>query len=281
MNVSIAIATYNTKDLVNRCIYSIIQHTKKITYEIIVVDNASLDNSVTCIKKNFPKVKVIANKKNNYLAKAINQALKNSKGKYFLILNSDVFFKDNSIKKMVEYLDRHPRVGACEGIEFYENGKLLNTGSRFSTPLIDFYELSVIGKRIKDKNLIDIYRYKNINRLTTFEVDVACDAFLMVRKHIMEKINGYDEHFLLFYTENDLCLKIKKLGYIVMHLGNAKVWHTVSASTDRLQWRKFDIYYQDLLWYYKKNGDVLSGMLLFILLKFEEVLLKIREKLLH
>lgn len=278
MDVSISIVSYNTSKLLERCIRSIFKYAKGVRLEVIVVDNSSSDNSVHMVENRFPRVKLIKNKVNKYYAGANNQALKISKGKYFLILNSDTYFIDNSIKKMVDYMEKNPYVGACEAIEIYEDGRLVQTGSRFSTPLIDFYELSLVGKRIKNKKLVDDFRYKNKNRLDTFEVDIGCDAFLIVRKNILDKIGGYDEKFLLYYTENDLCLRIKNLGYRIMHIGNARVMHRVSASTEKLGWRKMDLYYNDLLTYYKKNGYLITGTLLFFLLKTEEQILKLLKR---
>jgi GT2 family glycosyltransferase len=170
-------------------------------------------------------------------------------------------------------------VDACEGLEIYENGKILETGSLFSTPLIDFYELSLIGKRIADKPMIAGYRLATNDRKKDFDVDVACDAFLLVRKKVLDKLKGYDEKFLLYYTENDLCLRIKKMGKRVVHLGDVTVIHRVSASVVNLGWRKTDIYYHDLFHYYWKHGYKFSGTGLFCLLKFEEFLLQVRAKI--
>lgn len=275
IDVTISIVSYNTKGLLKRCLESIYKNAKGIRFEVIVVDNNSSDDSVKMLENKFPQVKLIKNKVNKYYTGANNQSLKIAKGKYFVILNSDTYFVDNSIKKMVDYMEENPDVGACEGLEIYENGTLVPTGSKFSTPLIDFYELSIIGNKLKNNNLINKYRLTEYDRKDIFEVDVGCDAFLMVRKKILDKIGGYDERFLLYYTENDLCLRIKKLGYRIVHFGNAKVIHTVSASVKKLGFKKMDIYYQDMLLYYRKHGNKVAGTLLYVLLKLEEVILRI------
>ncbi len=275
MDVTISIVSYNTRELLRRCIKSIYKQTKGIEFEVIVVDNASQDGTVDMVEREFKKVKLIKNMVNKYYTGANNQSLKIAKGKYFLILNADTYFVDNSIKKIFDYMEKNKTVGAVEGLEIYEDGTLVPNGSKFSTPLLDFYELSFIGKRFKNRKMIDEYRIVNKRRNETFDIDVGCDAFLMVRKSIMGKIGGYDDNLLLYYTENDLCLRIKKSGYKIMHIGNARVIHKVSASVEKLGWRKTDIYYNDLLCYYKKHGFAISGKLLYILLKFEEVVLRI------
>lgn len=279
MDITISIVTYNTRDLLKRCLKSIIRHTKGVSFEVIVVDNASVDGTIEMVKKEFPQVKLIANKSNKFFAKANNQAFKKAKGTYILILNSDTYFVDNSIKKMFDYMEQNPKVGACDGIEVYEDGNIMDSGSTFSTPLIDFYELSWFGTRMANKKMINTYRISNKKRTETFSIDVGCDAFLMVPKKVIEKIGGYDDRFDLYYTENDLCLRIKKLGFVIMHFAGAKVVHKVSASVASMGWRKTDIYYNDLLRYYQKHGYKITGMALFFLLKFEESVFQIRDKL--
>ncbi len=279
MTVTVSIVSYNTKDLIKRCIASIFKKTKGITIEVIVVDNASSDGTVEEIEKSFPQVTVIKNKKNAFFARANNQTLKKAKGNFFLVLNADTYFTDNSIKTMVDYLKKNRKVGAVEGLEVDQFGKDVPTGSKFSTPLIDFYELSLIGKRLKKYFLKEDFRYSGISRKETFSVDVGCDAFLMLRTDLMKKIKGYDNVFDLFYTENDVCLRIKKLGYEVIHLGSAKVVHHVSSSISKIGWRKMDIYYRDLYQYYKKHFSLLSALVLFSLLKGEQYLLMTREKI--
>lgn len=275
MEVTISIVSYNTRNLLIRCLKSILKQTSGVKFEIIVVDNASADSTAEMIKKDFKNVRLIKNKANKYYTGANNQALKIAKGKYFLILNADTYFIDNSIKKIVDYMEHNNNVGAVEGLEIYEDGKLVPNGSRFSTPLLDFYELSFIGKRFRNRKLIDEYRIASKTRDETFDIDVGCDAFLCVRTDILRKIGGYNTSLLLYYTENDLCLRIKNLGFDIVHMGSAKVIHEVSASARKIGWKKFDIYYQDLLKYYTKHGFKISGSLLFSLLKFEEVLLKL------
>src|ERR1700756_4722394 len=101
------------------------------------------------LEKDYKKnnIKFIKNNTNLFFTKANNQAFKKALGKYILILNSDTYFIDNSIKKMKDFLDSYPKVGAIEGIEMYENKTIIETGSRRASPLIDFYELSLLGKR--------------------------------------------------------------------------------------------------------------------------------------
>lgn len=275
IDVTISIVSYNTKEYTARCIASIISYTKNITYEIIVVDNGSKDKTPEYIRSKFKSVKLIKNKRNNYYGGANNQALKIARGKYFLILNADTYFTNNSVKKIVSFMDQNEKVGALEGLEIYENGVLLPNGSMNVTPLLDFYELSFVGKYFKDIKKINKFRLSSKDRRETFEVEVGCDAFLAVRTELLKKIGGYDEKLLLYYTENDLCMRIIKSGYKIVHFGKAHVYHKVSVSANKLKWKKLDLYYKDLYSYYKKNGFVFLGTFLFIELHIEKIFLQL------
>ncbi len=175
-------------------------------------------------------------------------------------------------------MKKNAKIGACEGLELYEDGRIVPTGSLFSTPLIDFYELSIFGSRVKNMELINRYRMADKNRRSTYEIDVGCDAFLIAPTILLRDISGYDERMLLYYTENDLCKRIKECGFSIVHFGSAKVTHTVSASVKKLGWRKTDIYYSDMFAYYRKHGYGVWATGLYVLLKLEEVVLKILRK---
>lgn len=281
MDVTISVISYNTRDVLKRCLKSIYEDIKGITFEVVVVDNGSNDKTLEMVRKEFPKVKLIANNKNLFFSKANNQALEIAKGRYFLILNSDTYFVDNSLKKMISFMDKNKEIGACEGLEVDQKGDLILTGSTNSTPLIDFYELSLLGKRIANPEMLRRYRLTNLKRDGIFEIDVGCDAFLLVRTAALKKINGYDQRFLLYYTENDLCLRIKKAGYKIFHFGKTKVVHEVSTTVKKMSFfKKLDIYYSDLWKYYWKNNHKILGTFLFLLLKIEKFILEIRENIL-
>ena len=279
MNITISIVSYNTKEAIKRCITSIYRYTKDLSFEVIVIDNGSQDGTQEMLTElSYKNLTLILNKTNTFYSHAHNQALNKAHGRYFLILNSDVFFVDNSIKKLVQFMESHKKVGAAEGVEIYENGQILHTGSKKSSTLIDFYELSFIGKRLADlagQEKIRAFRYDGIDRRKTFEVDVACDAFLMLRTATFKQLKGYDESLKLYYTENDLCLRIQNKGYAIFHVGNARIMHTVSLSANKLKWNKLKLYYADLLQYYRKHDSLISGLLLYLLLNAEMVMLKI------
>ncbi len=271
--LTISIVSYNTKALLKRCLTSIFKYTRGLKFEIIVVDNASSDGSAQMVAKEFPLVKLIRNKTNRWYTGANNLALKIAQGKYFLILNSDTFLKSNAFKKLVEYLNYHPKVGAVEPLQRFEDGRIAPTGSRHNRLGSDLVALTGLHRLIKLKTLPQ-------DRKLTYPVEVISDGAMLIRTSLFKEISGYDERFKLYYTENDLCRRIQAKKFTTIHCGAARLCHTVSASTNKVGWKTISkIYARDALTYYLKYGPKLSAWLLYLALQFNNFLILLKQNL--
>lgn len=272
-DLTISIVSFNTNKLLSRCLQSIYKFTKNLNFEVIVIDNASVDGSAAMVAKNFPQAKLIGNRRNNFYTKANNQALSLAKGKYFLILNSDTFLKSNAFKKLVAYLKKHPRVGAVEPLQRYEDGRIALTGSPHNRFWPDLVALTGLHRFIKLKT-------RPQDRKLTYPVEVISDGAMLIRTGLFKKINGYDENFKLYYTENDLCQRIQAQKFTTVHLGKAQLFHTVSASTNKAGWKTISkIYAHDALTYYLKYGSKISAWALFLALKLNNLLILLKQNL--
>ncbi len=272
-DLTISIVSYNTKDLLISCIESAYRNLSGFEYEIIVVDNNSKDNSANIVEEKFPKVKIIRNKENLFFSRAHNQALKIASGRYFLILNSDTYFIDGSLINMIDFLDNSPQIGASEGIQEFPDGAILSTCSMHSSPINDIIELTVLKKIFKDSPRLTKYRLADWDRKSNREVDVACDAFLLVRTELLRSVGGYDETLKLYYTENDLCMRIQKQGCKVFHFADARVIHHVSASANKEGYKKISaIYKKDLLNYYRKTWSRFISLFMYCTLTIDSIM---------
>ncbi|MDP4030647.1 MAG: glycosyltransferase [Candidatus Beckwithbacteria bacterium] len=274
MQLSVSLVSYNTKELLRRCLWSIFKYTKGLSFEVIVVDNASSDGSAEMVKDGFPRVKLIKNKLNRWYTGANNQTLRQARGKYFMILNSDIYLKSNAFKLMVDYLSKNQAVGAVEPLQFYETGRVAQTSSRHNRFWGDLIELTLLHRLIKPKWLNRLH-LKGINRKKTYPAEVISDAALMLPAKLWRQLKGYDTKFKLYYTENDLCLRIQALNLKTVHLGTARVWHRVSASTDKAGWRQIsNVYAADAKAYYLKYHSWLTAQILFLSLKLNHFLIR-------
>ena len=115
MDVSISVVSYNTRDLLADCLRAISAATQRLGYEVIVVDNCSVDGSADMVAAEFPDVRLVRNTENRGFAAANNQALTRARGRYVLLLNSDAHVRPGAINAMVTFLDTHPRIGVVGG----------------------------------------------------------------------------------------------------------------------------------------------------------------------
>ena len=264
-DLSICIANYNTKQLLQKCLRSIFKNTSGLNFEVLVVDNGSVDNSVEMVKTTFPKVKITISKKNLYFSKAYNLALTKSTGTYCLILNSDTQIPKNSLRDTFVFMQKHPKVGAASCREINENGQVDKTCSRFPTPQIEFLESNMLTKPFRQNKILKRYRYDSWKRNTTKEVDVIPGSFMLIRKSVLEKIGYFDENLSLYYGDNDLCVRIKQTGQKIYHLGTISIIHLQSQSVKLLpQSQIFKIALQDMLYYYRKHFGFFWWLFLWI-----------------
>jgi N-acetylglucosaminyl-diphospho-decaprenol L-rhamnosyltransferase len=257
MILSICIVNYNTADLTTTCIRSILEFTRDIDYEIIVVDNASSDNSASIITKEFGgRITLLKNPTNRFFTGGFNDAFFRCRGKYTLVLNSDTRLVDNSLKVMTDFMESHPDTGAVEGTIIDEvTGAVTPTSSK---------ELTIYRERIRSikvlkrllKPLYNEYSYSGWDRLSDREVEVVCDAFMMVRTDLLRKVGGYNEALKLYFTEEYLSDIIRMQGYRLWHLGGAKVFHIWNSSTKKVR-KKFinAVYVADRIVYFALKGS--------------------------
>jgi len=236
--VSIIILSYNTSELLEKCLNSVYANTKS-DFEVIVVDNASEDDSSQMIKKKFTKVKLIESKKNLGFASGVNLGAKSAQGEYILLLNSDTLLEDNSIGIMVDYLKQQSDVAIL-------GGRLDNKDGSTSKSFDSFYNLpKLVNMLIRDKHREKVDVKKPIR------VDWVSGGFMMIRKNTFEKLGGFDEKFFMYIEDMELCFRASKENFVTHYLPSAHVLHVGQGSSNR----SFAIIniYKGVLYFYKKH----------------------------
>jgi GT2 family glycosyltransferase len=233
VDLSIIIVNYNTSLLLENCLRSIAKADKpKKGLEIIVVDNASSDNSVNLVKKNFPDVKIISLKTNLGFAKANNLGAKTANGNYYLFLNSDTVLNRFSIVKPLKYLKNHPKAGAITVKLYLKNGQIDRDNHRgFPTPWAALTHFSGLSKLFPNSRLFGQYHQKFLNFDKIHTVPVAAGSFLMLPKNVFEKLNGWDEDFFFYGEDIDLCYRLYLLGLKTIYYPKANATHLKGASS--------------------------------------------------
>ncbi len=250
--LSIIILSYNTADITTACIKSIFANYKKEiddkTLEVIIVDNASTDNSLSAIlnlqftifngRKRF---KIIQNKKNVGFAKGCNLGAKNAQGKYLLFLNSDTQASDKGFLQMIEFLEKNKNIGVL-------GGKLLNPDGTSQASGGNFYNLWNLFIMLLGGERLGLVRKEAIKKESVDWVSGAC---MMIRKELFEKLNGFDEYFFMYIEDMELCFRVKKLGFEIYFYPDIRLFHKMLGSSNR----KFAIMniYKGILYFYRKQ----------------------------
>lgn len=227
IKLSIVILNYNTEDLLRNCLNSLNKVKDELSFEVLVVDNGSTDDSVRMVKKDFVYVKVIKNKKNLGFAAGNNSAKKHCQGKYVLFLNSDTIVKKGTLRETVAFLDKNKNAGALTCKLVLPNGQLDKDARRsFPTPWVSLTHLVLRLDRLFPKSPIFArYWYGYISENKIQEVDVIQGAFFLVRKEILDQLGWYDEDYFLDGEDIDLCWRIWKFGYKIIYYPKVSIIH--------------------------------------------------------
>lgn len=226
MDVSIIIVNYNTKELTAQTINSVYKMTRGISFEIILVDNASIDGSKDYFQTDN-HINYIYSEENLGFGRANNLGLSIAKGRNILFLNPDTVLINNAIKILSDYIDQHNNVGACGGNLYNEDMKPALSYKRIFPGIIE--ELNNLLFHIPEKLLYYKTWFHN-NTDTPLAVAYICGADLMIRKEILDEVGAFSPDFFMYYEETDLCFRISKANYKIISIPSAKIQHLEGKS---------------------------------------------------
>lgn len=225
--LSIIIVNFNTYRYLENCLNSINKSGPIINnIEIIVVDNASKDNSVKFIKRHFPHIQLIKNNKNIGFAKANNQGISRSRGKYILLLNPDTVVNKNTLPETLSFIEKHVNMGVATCKVVLPNGQLDDACHRgFPTPWNAFCQFSGLASLFPHSLFLNGYHlgYRQMERI--HEIDSCTGAFMLVKKNVGKKIGWFDEDYFWYGEDIDFCYRIKRERYKIIYYPFVSVLH--------------------------------------------------------
>ena len=266
MDLSVVIVNYRTFELTRNTINSILQYSYPFSLEIIVVDNASGDDSLSRLKDCFKdNVIFIASSENNGFAAGNNQALEIAKGKYVLLLNSDTIVWENTLENIYSYMESNADVGAAGCRVVLENGDLDKACKRtFPNVKNSFFRLFHIPTKSKDDN----YNLDDLPDDEVYEIDCLTGAFMFIRKEALDEVGFLDETFFMYGEDIDLCFRIKEAGWKIIYYGKSKITHLKGASSKKQKSKLIYEFYRAMYVYYKKHHAGESSFIVNIVVYF-------------
>ncbi|MBA3706066.1 MAG: glycosyltransferase family 2 protein [Bacteroidetes bacterium] len=232
MKVAVVILNWNGKKFLEIFLPSVIAYNSSYA-EIIIADNASTDDSVSFLRTKFPHIRIIQNNVNSGFAKGYNDALKEVKADYYVLLNSDVEVTPLWMDGIIKLMDSDKSIAACQPkIKAYDNKNYFEYAGA-AGGFIDKYGYPFCRGRILERIEEDRGQYDDLR-----EVFWATGACLFVRAEYYHHIQGFDEDFFAHMEEIDLCWRLKNIGYKVMYCPDSNVYHVGGGTLNKTSPRK-------------------------------------------
>ncbi|MBI3237444.1 MAG: glycosyltransferase family 2 protein, partial [Flavobacteriia bacterium] len=252
--IAVIIVNYNVTFFLEQCLNSVARAMEQEPAEVWVVDNNSVDGSVEMVAEKFPWVKLIANKDNKGFSKANNQAMLLSQCKYQLLLNPDTVVEEDTLKKVVDYMDEHPNVGGL-GVRMVDGkGKFLPESKRgLPTPAVAFYKIFGISRIFPRSKRFGRYHLGNLSEFETNEIEILSGAFMLMRKEALDKVGLLDEDFFMYGEDIDLSYRIIKGGYKNVYFPETRIIHYKGESTKKSSVNYVFVFYRAMVIFARKH----------------------------
>ena len=237
-----------------QCLNSVLKATKNIDAEVFVVDNNSIDGSVDMVKEKFPNVILFDNQENLGFSKANNQAMRESKGEYILLLNPDTVVEEDTFQKCIEFMDDHPDAGGL-GVRMIDGkGKFLPESKRgLPTPSVAFYKIFGLSRLFPKSKQFGKYHLGYLDEFETNEIEILSGAYMFMRKEALEKIGLLDEAFFMYGEDIDLSYRITEGGYKNYYLPEAQIIHYKGESTKKSSINYVFVFYRAMVIFAQKH----------------------------
>ena len=233
-DVSVIIVSFNTREVLRQCLQSVVDDSSGLVAEILVVDNASTDGSPEMIEQEFPQVRLIRSQINLGFGEGNNVALREARGRYFVLLNSDAFFVKGALPLAIQHMDENPSVG-LGGCRLIGRDGISQPSSRcFHSVTGDLIVLSGLAAKFPNSKFFGSFDRTWANELDASPVDWVPGAFSIVRPSALNKVGFFDPSFFLYYEEVDLCMRLKKSGIPVWYWPDIVVIHIGGESSRQL-----------------------------------------------
>ena len=274
MDISIIIVSYNNFDVLQNCLNSIYKFTSKISFEIIVVDNNSVEEGLTEVVDGYSNLVLIKNNENMGFSFANNQGLGIAKGRYILFLNNDTELVKDILYKLVEFSDSSES-------NYLIGVKLLNTDLTHQHSIVDFTNLwntftesFFFDSIFKKSKYFNKYWMNYPKHSRPVKVDVVLGAFIFASAKTINELGGFDTRFYFYAEETDLCKRFKNLGGNVLYYPDLELIHIGGVSTNHKNWFHFKNQHRGKIQFAQKHFSPVK-LFLFLILHYSGLLVRI------
>ena len=292
LDVSVIIVNYNVREFLEQALHSVERASEGLAVEVFVVDNDSVDGSAEMVRQAFPHVHVIVNNQNVGFSRANNQAIRQAKGRYLLILNPDTILQEDTLRVLVDHLDAHPDAGAVGCQILNPDGSFAPESRRaFPTPMVAFYRVAGLSRLFPRSRTFGRYNLTFLPRDEEAEIDALSGSCMLVRRDALhwsrEEVarrsraaaaavagtsdgrsisqNGsaasesgqgaglLDESFFMYGEDLDWCYRIQEAGWKIFYTPRTRIIHYKGESTKKGELRYVRLFYGAMLLFIEKH----------------------------
>lgn len=248
MKLSVIIVNHNQSDLLKLALNSLIKAGEAIDYELIIVDNASTDNSIEMLHTDYPGYKLIQNTVNEGIAKASNQGVAVATGAYVLLVNADTICGKDTLDKVVDFMDNHTDVSGLGVRMLGTQGSFLPESNRGLTkPWVTFFKLIGFAKNFVKSRLSDRNHKAWVEEFQTSQVDILAEGFMLIRKSVFKEVGLFDERFVQFGHNIDFSYRMRLAGLKNYYFPKTYIINLKSGNQPKFSWQYIKNFYGAML----------------------------------
>lgn len=237
-----------------QALQSVFQSETEFDYEVIVVDNHSVDGSVEMVRSNFPQVRLIVNEINSGFSVANNMGIRQSKGEYILLLNPDTIIKEDTLQKIIGFMELYPKTGGL-GVKMMDGkGHFLPESKRgFPTPFVAFCKMSGLSTLFPKSATFNKYHVGHLDKEKNHPVDVLSGACMLLRKSVLDQVGLLDEDYFMYGEDIDLSYRIKEAGFENYYFADTEIIHFKGESTKKGSFNYVKMFYNAMIIFTRKH----------------------------
>jgi GT2 family glycosyltransferase len=258
LDLSVVVVSYNRRDLLARCLDSVLADTDDLEAEVIVVDNASRDDSAAMVAEAFPSVRLIANDDNVGFGRANNQAFAVAKGRYLLVLNPDTAVPPGTLSALLALADAHPDVGVIGPRLEYEDGTFQHSAFRFpdwKQALFGFFDVVPEDSEVNG-------RYRPEQLTQSFWAEHLLGACLLLRGAALEQVGPFAPEYFMYFEETDLCFRLRRAGWRNLYAPDVRVIHIRGGSTSAVSETMSVAFHRSQAIFYRRHRGLAGYLVL-------------------
>ncbi len=254
MKLSVIIVNYNVRAYLEQCLRTVFEALNGIEGDVFVVDNQSTDGSVEMVREKFPQVKLIANVDNVGFSRANNQAIRASNADYVVLLNPDTVVGEDVFRKVIAFMDSHPKAGGL-GVKMIDGtGAFLPESKRgLPTPAVAFYKIIGLTRIFPHSRTFGRYHLGHLPENEAAPIEILSGASMFLRKKTLDEVGLLDESFFMYGEDIDLSYRITLGGYENWYFPDARIIHYKGESTKKSSVNYVFVFYNAMAIFAQKH----------------------------